>query len=124
MEELYELDNKNNELLLNKILQFENENKVLKEQNKTIQVKLVELKKSIKKAQRYSKKLRQKYKTLKEEEDDLLVKLQSTKKLKQQNNVELYGAPPRKRRKTTEGSVDNRNVTSKSRLVNEGLLVI
>ena len=31
MEELYEFDNKLNELLLNKILMFENENKDLKE---------------------------------------------------------------------------------------------
>ena len=123
LEELYELDNKNNVRLLNKILQFENENKVLKEQNKNIQGKLVELKESIKNAQKDSAKLRQNYKILKEEED-LLVKLQSTKKLIQQNEAESSGEPPLKRIKTTEGSIDNRNVTSMSSLVNEGLLII
>ena len=119
LEELYELDNKNNVRLLNKILQFENENKDLKEQNKNIQGKLVELKESIKNAQNDSAKLRQNYKILKEEED-LLVKLQSTKKVIQQNESESSGAPPLK----TEGSIDNRNVTSMSSLVIEGLLII
>ena len=122
--ELFEYDKKNNELLLNKILQFENENKDLKEKNKNIQFDVEDLKKLMKNAQKDSEKLRKNYKMLQEEEDDLLVKLQNTKKLIQQNEAELSERPRRKRRKTTEGSIDNRNGTNKSHLVNEGLLVI
>ena len=116
LEELYEFDNKINELLLNKILVFENENKDLKQKNKNIEISVEALKKSMKNAQKD-------YKILKEEED-LLVKLQSTKKLIQQNEAELPETPPRKRRKTTEENIDNHNKTSKNCLVNEGLLII
>ena len=117
MGELYENDNKINELLLNKMLQFENENKDLKEKNKNIETDVEVLKKSMKTAQK-------EYKILKEEEEDLHVKLQSTKKAIQQNEAEFSEMPRRKRRKTTEGHIDNRNLTSKNCFVNEGLLVI
>ena len=123
LEELYEYDNEINELLFNKILQFENENKFLKDENKRIQMELVELKKSMQNARRYSEKLKLNYKLL-EEKKDLLIKLQSTNKKIQQSEAELSGAPPLKRRKTTEESIDNHNVTSKSCFVNEGLVVI
>ena len=116
MEELYEFDNKINELLLNKILAFENENQDLKQKNKNMEISVEALKKSMKNAQKD-------YKILKEEED-LLVKLQSTKKLIQQNEAELPETPTRKRRKTIEGCIDNDNRISKSCLVNEGLLII
>ena len=108
---------------MNKILKFENENKVLKEQNKNIQVKLAELKKSFTKAQRLSEKFRQNYKILQQEED-LLVKLQSTKKEFIKNETELAGMTPRKKRKITGENIDNHNINSKSHLVHEGLLVI
>ena len=77
----------------------------------------------MKNAKIYSEKLRHNYKVLQQKED-LLIKLQSTNKIIQQNKAELSGTPPRKKRKTTEGSIDNHNRTNKSCLVNEGLLVI
>ena len=124
LEELYEFDNKINDLLLNKIIVFQNENKDLKEKNKRIEIELEKLKNSMKNAQNDSEKLRQNYKILQQEQKDLFVKLQNTKKLIQQNEAELSETPPRKKRKATEVNIDNHNRTSKSCFVNEGLLVI
>ena len=96
---------------------LENENKDLKEKNNNVQIAVEVVKKSMKNAQKN-------YKILKDEEEDLLDKLQNTKKAIQQNEVEFSEMPRRKTRKTTEGHIDNRNVTSKSCSVNEGLLII
>ena len=123
LEELYEYDNEINELLLNKILQFENENKFLKDENKRIQIEFVELKKSMQEARKYSEKLKLNYKMLQEKEN-LLIKLQSSNKLIQQNEAELAEIPSLKERKTKEENIDNHNATSKSCFVNEGLLVM
>ena len=124
MEELYEFDNKINELLLNKILAFENENKVLKEKNKSIQNDIEVLKNSMKNAQNDSEKLRQNYKKLQQDEKDLVVKLKSTNKAIHKNEADFPKTPPRKRSKTTEENIENHNITSNSHLINEGLLVI
>ena len=107
---------------MNKTLQFENKNKVLKEKNKSIQIELEQLKKSIENAQRYSKKLRQNYKIL-QQRNDLFVKLHSTNKLIQNNEAELSETPGKKR-KITEENIDNQNLISNSYFVNKGLLVI
>ena len=98
LEELYEFDNKTDELLLNKIFVFENENKDLKEKNKNIQIDFEVIKKLMNNAQKNLEQLRENYKILQKEEEKLLVKLQSTKKV--------------------------HNVTNKSPSVNEGLLVV
>ena len=77
----------------------------------------------MKNAKIYSEKLRHNYKVLQQKED-LLIKLQSTNKIIEQNKAEIFGTPPRKKRKTTEGNIDNHNISTKSCFVNEGLLEI
>ena len=73
----------------------------------------------MKNAKRYSEKLRQNYKILQQKED-LLIKLQNTNTIIQQNEAELAEIPQLKDRKTTEENIDNYNVTNKICSINEG----
>ena len=102
---------------MHKIHQFENENEVLSEKLKHFQTQLSTLKKAIKNDQKYLEKLKQIYKML-QKENDLLVTLQSTKKVIEQNEADLSED------ETTVKTNYIKQVTNNTTFVNIGLLLL
>ena len=88
LEELTDYENKINNVLLEKIAEFINENKELSELNKTSQIDLKSLQNSMTEAQKDAETWKVNYKVLQLQNKDLLVKLHNNDKFPKNNDVD------------------------------------
>ena len=111
LEEIHDNENKINDLLLKKITEFINENKVLTKTNKSSQIKLNNVKTSMKNAQRYLEFWKDYYRLLQLNNKNLLDKIPKN------NDVDYSEKSPKHKRK-----LESKN--NKSYFTIEGLLFI
>ena len=114
LEEIHDNENKINDLLLKKITEFINENKVLTKINKSSQIKLNNVKTSMKNAQRYLEFWKEYYRLLQLNNKNLLDKLPNN------NDVDYSEKLPKHMRKLNSEN----NISSRSDFAIEGLLFI
>ena len=96
VKEINNYENKINDLLLKKITEFVKENKVLTKENKSSQTELKRLQSSMKNARKEAENWEGNYKVLQLKNKDLFVKLQNTKRLIKDNQVDYSEELPRK----------------------------
>ena len=124
LETFDEYNNKINKLLLNKIVEFENENKVLKEKIKSSHTILNGLETRLKNAQINEKQLKEKYKNIRKENKELLAKLQNSKEELENIDADLSN-DQQNIIKTVRGNYNkNKNHYSNKAISNQGLLII
>ena len=124
LEELNECDDKFNNLVLNKILEFGSENKILKDKNKNSQIELQVLNKSLRKKQKESENCKESFKKLQKENKDLLAKLQSSKKELENIGADLSKNEQKIIGKVKEENANDKNHSSSKSTTNEGLLIM
>ena len=118
LEELTDYENKINNVLLEKIAEFEKENKELKELNKSSQIDLKSLKTCMTEAQKDAEKLEEDYNIFQLTNKELLLKLQNTNKLTKRNDVDHC------EELQNRNLLNEDNLSSSSCLSSEGSLVI
>ena len=125
LNELHDYDKKINELILNKIQEFESENRALTTKLASFQTKFKVLSKSLLDAQKDSKICEEKYKRLKVGNKNLLAILQSVNHLYRNKYGEFSDELLQQKSETVEEiDPNNNNISNKNYFVNEGLLII
>ena len=98
LEEIHDYENKINNLLLEEMTKFTKENKELIEKNKISQMELTNVKELMRNAQNDAENWKRNYKILQMKNENLLLKLQNTKKISNNNATDYSKELPRKKR--------------------------
>ena len=124
LNEINDCEIKKNKLLLEKVKDYEVENKMLKETNKKANIYHDALKTSIKTVQVDVNNCKENYKKLRKENKKLLAKLLRTKKVIKNSNADSSEELPRKRRKITKTYTNNTNSSINKYIADRGLILI